>query len=931
MENSKFLTITDDIPCGIAQFSYDGTFKLSYANQDFFELMGYTKEEYDVLFEDTCGMSVEKSEVQRIQAMIKSQNCNNKKVKFEYEHIMPDKTIKSIAISSKRVIDENGQVAVRGIFIDITDYKKKQKIVGLETGQLEDHAKLDLFTGVYNKVTVAEVIGAYLKSTGKESRHALMIINIDNLRQINEEVGHLFGDAVLLDILTELKNEFMEAEIIGRVGGDDFVILFKNIQSISHVEEKVNAVSNVFRQVYSGEKQAQRVFCNLGIALFPEHGSDYQTLFQNADKALYEAKNTKKGSFEIYNKRIEQSISYSEHSANSQLGKVEYGNQLVDYQKKSYMLGLINMFELLFEAKDIHSGIHMVLSMLGKHFDVSRVYIFENDRLNTTMNITYEWRNKGIESRIKKHEQFRYYGVAKDRLFCIEDLSDPAATQATAATQILKSYWDACNIKAILQYGFCENGDFKGTIGFDECRAPRKWTQEEIDSLMIVAKFIASYLVKMRAQKEIEKLAYTDALTGMWNLNKFKLHAKRIVGEMMTGKKLKYVMICFDIEKFRYVNDTFGFEVGDEILRYIAMQIKELSNAELLFTRMTADQFLILSKYEDVEALMEWLKMLHNKIKYFTCSKTGRYKLIFHYGIYLLKNDGASLNTIIDKADIARSKARSTHDTSFVFYNDVFRQNLLREKEIEDLADNALKTKEFVVYYQPKVELSTGKIRGAEALVRWISSSKGFMSPGDFIPVFEKNGFIAKMDFYVFELVYASLRKWIDLGHEVVPISVNLSRVYLTDRTFIDKLVELSNKYNVPTKYIELELTESVFTENIANIIELMKSLCNLGFAISIDDFGSGYSSLKLLRDLPVDYLKLDKEFLDNGTENVREKIIIENVIQMAKRLGMKVVSEGVETAQQAEFLKRCSCDLAQGYLYAKPMPLTEFEKLMWK
>jgi EAL domain-containing protein (putative c-di-GMP-specific phosphodiesterase class I) len=128
-----------------------------------------------------------------------------------------------------------------------------------------------------------------------------------------------------------------------------------------------------------------------------------------------------------------------------------------------------------------------------------------------------------------------------------------------------------------------------------------------------------------------------------------------------------------------------------------------------------------------------------------------------------------------------------------------------------------------------------------------------------------------------------------------------------------------------------LELTESVFTENIANIIELMKSLCNLGFAISIDDFGSGYSSLKLLRDLPVDYLKLDKEFLDNGTENVREKIIIENVIQMAKRLGMKVVSEGVETAQQAEFLKRCSCDLAQGYLYAKPMPLTEFEKLMWK
>ncbi|MBP2629694.1 MAG: MorA [Firmicutes bacterium] len=934
MENNKFLTIADDIACGIAQFIYDGKFKLSYANQGFFDLMGYTCAEYNVLFEDTCGMSIEKGELLKIQAIMQDQLCTSDRLQMEYQHIMPDKTSKWIAVDAKRSINENGQVIFRGIFIDITDCKKRQQVVELETEPLKEQSKLDSFTGVYNKRAVAEVVDRYLQTSRQDTKHALMLIKIDNLKQINEEIGHLFGDAVLLDISTELKNEFMATEIIGRVGGDNFVILFKNIQSISHVEEKVNAVYNIFRHVYSGENKAQHVFSNLGIALFPEHGHDYQTLFQNADKALYEIKNTKKASCKIYNKKIEQvpyCNQHSQHSLHSYVSKVEYSNQLINYNKKNYMLGLINIFEILFESKDIRSGINMVLRMLGKHFNVSRVYIFENDRLNADINITYEWCNKGIESRIKKHEQFRYYGVAKDRLFCIEDLSNQEVVQATPATRVLKTYWDACDIKAILQYGFCENGDFKGTIGFDECRAPRKWTQEEIDSLMIVAKFIASYLVKMRAQEEIEKLAYIDTLTGMWNLNKFKLNAMKIVNEVNHNGTNLYAMVCLDIKKLRYINDMFGFEVGDEILKYIANQLKKTLDSDVMFTRTEADKFFILTKYKNKKTLIEWLEALHNKIQYYNSTKTGCYKLVFSCGIYLLKADGSSINVIIDKADIARRSARSGHNTSFVFYNDNFLQVLLREKELEDMADDALMHKEFITYYQPKIELATGKIKGAEALVRWISPSKGFMSPADFLPVFEKNGFIAKMDFYVFELVYASLRKWLDAGREVVPISINLSRVYLTDRMFIDKLVELSKQYNVPTKYIELELTESVFTENTANIIELMKNLCNLGFSISIDDFGSGYSSLKLLRDLPVDYLKLDKAFLDNGAENDREKIIIEYVIQMAKRLGIKVVSEGVETANQAEFLAKCSCDLAQGYLFAKPMPIADFEKLMWE
>lgn len=932
MEDEWFLTIAEELPCGVAKFRYNNKFQLLTANRIFFEMMGYTQAEYHNLFDMYFGISVNQEEVKPIQALMKEQLLKGDKIKFKYRHIMPDQSIKWIVLHAKKMSQRKDGIIFQGIFTDLNDDKKIQTIAEFGTKQLNRHSKIDSFTGFYNKSAMQEIIQEYLETTGKNLRHACMLIDIDNFKQINDEVGHLFGDAVLLDLSAELKKEFIDTEIIGRVGGDDFLVFFKDIQSMQQIEEKAKMVGNIFRHVYSGENQLQRIFCNIGIAFFPEHGNDYQKLFANANKALNEAKSLKQNAFKFYDEKIEHSVYSNQYnSVDSLSDTAAYSNKLVDYNKKSYMLGLINIFEILFETKDLRSGINMVLSMIGKHFDVSRVYIFENDPWDASMNLTYEWCNKSVESRIKKHDKIRFYGIAKERLFYIEDLRVIEEKHSLSGAHKLRAYWKACGIKALLQYGFSENDDFKGFIGFDECRRTRKWTQEEIDSLMIVAKFIASYLVKMRAQEEIEKLAYTDALTGMWNLNKFKLNAAKIIDKINHNKAGAYVMICFDIKKFRYINDMFGFEVGDEILKYIAKQLKEMSTPDRMFTRAEADKFLILTRYIDKETLIQWLKSLHRKIQYYTSTKTGCYKLVFSCGIYLLKADGSSIHTVIDRADLARRKTREGHETSLVFYNDRFLQTLLREKALEDMAEEALAQREFIVYYQPKIELATGKIRGAEALVRWISPTKGFMSPGEFIPVFEKNGFIAKLDFYVFETVYASLRKWLDQGRKIVPISVNLSRVYLTDPTFIAILVELSKRYHVPTRYIELELTESVFTEKISDIINLMKKLRNFGFAISIDDFGSGYSSLKLLRDLPVDYLKLDKEFLDNGAENIREKIIIQHVIQMAKMLGMKVVSEGVETAKQAAFLKACSCDLAQGYLYAKPMPIDAFEKLMWK
>ena len=226
-----------------------------------------------------------------------------------------------------------------------------------------------------------------------------------------------------------------------------------------------------------------------------------------------------------------------------------------------------------------------------------------------------------------------------------------------------------------------------------------------------------------------------------------------------------------------------------------------------------------------------------------------------------------------------------------------------------------------------KNDLHTLSIIGAEALVRWVSPSKGFMQPDDFIPLFEKNGFIVELDFYVLEECCKKIREWIDNGIEPIPISVNQSRINLDDPFYVEKLNDILQKYELPVNLIEIELTEGMFSSSNTKLVKIMERMRKIGFSISMDDFGSGYSSLNLLKEIPVDILKIDKVFLDETANSRKSRIIISQVVSMARKLGMKVVCEGVENEEQAAFLRKIHCDFAQGYLYAKPMTIADFEE----
>jgi EAL domain-containing protein (putative c-di-GMP-specific phosphodiesterase class I) len=309
-----------------------------------------------------------------------------------------------------------------------------------------------------------------------------------------------------------------------------------------------------------------------------------------------------------------------------------------------------------------------------------------------------------------------------------------------------------------------------------------------------------------------------------------------------------------------------------------------------------------------------------------------KYYLPIMAGVYIIDDPKLNLITIQDRANSARKsnkEMRQAQLCSIVFYSEMQRLRMVREREITNRMESALTNDEFIFYLQPQVELENERIVGAEALVRWADPQRGVVYPNEFIPTLEKNGFITKLDIHIFEKVCKLIEKWIGEGRDPVPVSVNLSRLHLTESGFLDEYERIKNRYSIPDGLIQLELTETVVYENFELIYNAVDRVHKLGFVMALDDFGSGYSSLNLLKDIPVDILKLDRGFFDEerGSRN-RGEHIIEGIISLARKLDMVIVAEGVESMAQLAFLKQVQCDMVQGYIYSKPVSIEEFEEL---
>ncbi len=418
-----------------------------------------------------------------------------------------------------------------------------------------------------------------------------------------------------------------------------------------------------------------------------------------------------------------------------------------------------------------------------------------------------------------------------------------------------------------------------------------------------------------------------DELTGLMERNSFFKVVKNILNsEKESVKAGEYALVYLDVLRFKAINDMFGMEQGDGLLRYIADTIRKCTEENVAACRLTADRFVFFvhSSGKDLEERVEHI--LEEISKY-----DLPVQIICNIGIYQTNEEELEIDPMIDRAILAQASIKGSYTSKYKYYTESLRKEMLGEQEISGLMITALEQKQFVIYYQPQYNHSTGKLVGAEALVRWIHPERGLISPGVFIPIFEKNGFITKLDLYVFEEVCCFIRGCIDKGISIVPISSNFSRYDVFQPDFVEKLEEIRSKYNVPTKYLRIEITESVVVGGSQYVNGIVRKLHEYGYVVEMDDFGSGYSSLNVLKDVELDIIKLDMLFLSEESDSKRGGTILSSMVRMAKWLGMPVIAEGVEHVEQADFLRSIGCDYIQGYLYSRPLPEEQYLELINK
>lgn len=427
-------------------------------------------------------------------------------------------------------------------------------------------------------------------------------------------------------------------------------------------------------------------------------------------------------------------------------------------------------------------------------------------------------------------------------------------------------------------------------------------------------------VINLRETSAIVNATRVDALTGLLSRSAFFEKAEQMIQAHEPGY---YVMACFDVDRFKVINDQYGNQRGDAVLKFIADTFdRGFSAMGGICCRVMADDFATLypASYMTSEEITE--------IGRTAAGLGGALRPItFSIGRYLVDDLSLTPSAMFDRASLAEASIKGRYDVHVAMYDESMRGRILREQEIISEMDAALANHNFEVWFQPQYNHSSGALVGAEALVRWRHPERGLISPGEFIPVFERNGFIYELDKYVWEQTCVLLKRWREEGRDPVPVSVNISRVDVFRKDLIDVITGLIRQYEIPVELLRLEVTESAFSESTDQIITVVNTFVSLGFTVEIDDFGSGYSSLNTLKDVPAQVLKLDMRFLEGEDNSARGGNILESIIRMAKWLNMAVIAEGVETLEQADYLKSVGCSYIQGYFYAKPMPAAEFEK----
>jgi len=777
---------------------------------------------------------------------------------------------------------------------DIDEQKRNELLV-------RARSLTDPLTGLLNRIAFEEQLMELVTQHEPDNIHALLIIDVDGFKRVNDTYGHHFGDRVLIDIAGSLRAMMRSDDLIGRIGGDEYMVCLKNVREGSGFLERRSAFICQALSKQFGNDVA--ISGSIGLSLYPKDGRTFDELYLKADKALYYAKHHGKNRFVFYHDELVKG-DVNSPSAQSVLAVPIDAETVLNTQQ-------IPQRTLL-----IVDDVEMNREMLAELFkDEYHLLLAEGGHQCLDLLLRSETAISAVLLDLIMPDM--------DGLTVLERLQSDAYLSSIPVIVTSAADEMEYSLKAI-ELGATDFVSKPIDAHLVKLRVKNAVHKREMEELRAQNRFLLLQKSdESRHQDELRYLAEHDSLTNLNNKTTFYRKTRLMLDKY---PDTQFVMIAFDIEKFRVINDIFGHAEGDRLLQYIAQRMQTLYVGPSTFARIDADNFALCTPY-DRTALRERLADNEAELKAYDLP----FDIVLVYGLYIIDDLSLAVNIMHDRAEMAKRTVKGNYVKRYAYYDDALRLELLSELDIVNNMNSALLQQQFEVYLQPKCTVATGEIVGAEALVRWNHPTRGLLAPGMFVPIFEKNGFIMKLDAWVWEEVCKLLRKWMDQnnGEPFIPVSMNVSRVNIYNPALVSTLLNLAERYGVPHRMMELEITESAYTESARQLADMVTDLRTRGFIVEMDDFGSAYSSLNMLKEIAVDSLKLDMRFLFGNDPDGRGGTILSSVVRMARYLSLPIVAEGVETAEQARFLHTIGCAVGQGYYFYRPMPIPAFEELL--
>lgn len=613
-----------------------------------------------------------------------------------------------------------------------------------------------------------------------------------------------------------------------------------------------------------------------------------------------------------------------------------YRQRLAENEEQVQLQKLLSQVSTNFvtaNENNIDEKINELLNLFGKYFNEERTNLFILSKDQKTMKCTHEWCDVGIESTIDIVSDLTIANLPwwAEQLIHHGSIYLPEVAALPSEVKHEKEWLQDKQIKSLLVIPLRDKEKVLGFLGFDAIRTTKKWRLDHQEILKVMANLISDVWLKVEAEKEINYMVYYDALTGLPNRTLLEDRMKQAVNlAFRTDKNM--VAAFIDIDNVKTINDTMGHDGGDDLLIQVAKRLSSCFRQYDTVARFGGDEFLILipqiSQLEDIQIVVDKIMAaFHEPL----LIKNQEFFITASVGIAVFPIDGETTEELIKNADLAMYTSKENGKNRYTFCSADMKQKFLKYMELSNSLYRALERKELELYYQPKVMTASGEITGVEALIRWNHPQKGIISPSEFIPIAEKNGLIIPIGQWVLETACRQNKAWQDQGLQPIIMAVNLSLGQFLNSRLVGILANILQETELNPAYLELEITESIAINEPEYIIRILNELKALGVSISIDDFGTEYSSLSRLKTLPIDRVKIDMQFIHGISTGSKEEGIIRVILQLARTLGLKVTAEGVETEQQLAFLREILCDEIQGYYFYKPMPIDEIEVILRK